>query len=636
MDERDFGRAIALLDNFLAEDSTHVEGRFLRAIALRERGRNPTLKTYLRRLRQRSALDFEYVLQQDSSYRDVLYQYAILRRYSRDLEGAIELGEAQLRMRSDLDHVLPGVLAFYWRFVVEREPESARIWLRRHGGSLAPLFLARAYERQGMHDAAEQLYTSVEPTVPALVALGRLQFARGQPEAGTRAIEAAVASIASRVDALVLFEEIKTVASPEEVAEFRRLTDVAAYQEFFQVFWTRRDPMPAAPYNARIAEHYRRLRVAEQHFLFYGYRTWYRSVFTHDAGYFPETYALGHDFDDRGIVYIRHGEPDDRTIGDANSWLYRDSLLVFHFAPTCTAGICSVTAHFVPSPKGPTFSPSVVGLDALDAERKSSGYLVDGLSSDRHSWPEHTRHWDVPYVIAAYRGLDDHSLVEIHYRVPLPATARGRGPDSIQVEAGFVIHDEQWQRLSYVRDQRTRLRGGAAYVDRFQVDLVPATYHVSIHARVLDGVHLAAHQQTYTPARFDRPGLKISDVLLADSVHVLSDVQSREDARVYVNPSGAFERASAPHVYFEIYDLGMAPDAQTRYRVSYTLVPDRDGREGAITLQTDEQRSVGASPLSYVALDLAQVPRGDYTLEVVVEDLISHATAQRTRALEVR
>ncbi len=638
VESQEYGRAIQLLDEFLESDNTHIEGRYLRGIALRERGRNPTLKNRIQRLLARSEADFEFVVAQDSAYQDVLFQYAILKRYKDDLEGAITLGEAQLAHRPDLDYVLPRLLSFYWRYVVTTAPPKARLWLRSQSGSLAPLFVGRAYERQGMYDTAEAIYAEDEDAAetPLLLAQARLSFARMRPEIGTETIEEAISGIDTKVDALVFFEEIKTIASPAEVAAFDRIYELEGYRSFFRTFWASRDPMPAAAYNARMAEHYRRLRIAEQSFLFNGFRSWFRSAFTHDETYFPATYELSSDFNDRGIIFMRHGEPDDYTIGEANSWLYNDSLLVFHFAPTCIGQVCGVTEHFVPSPVGPTFEPALVGLDALDAERRSVDFLVDGLSTDRHQWSSDTRQWEVPYIVGAFRGLDGRTLVEIYYEVPLHETARARGPDSVVVETGFAIHTSDWERINYARKQSQYGRGDDAFVDRFQVDLSADRFNLALHARVLDGVHLRAYRFDYTVPRYTDTGLQLSDMFLADSISALPDAVERDEVILYVNPSGQFERPAAPFVYFEIYNLTQEPDGRTRYRIAYTLIPVDTGQEGVITLQTSEQQSTSTSPLSYVAVDLGEASAGSYTVEVEVEDLITGMVARTRRALHLK
>ncbi len=632
---QEYGHALQILDVFFESDTTNVEGRYLRGIALRERGRNPTLKSRLQQLLARSANDFEFVLAQDSAYRDVLLQYAILKRYQNDLEQAITLGEAQLRHRPELDHVLPRLLSFYWRYIVTTEPEEARLWLRRQTVTLSTLFVGRAYERQGMYDAAEDIYREdkVAHQTITLLARARLDFARMRPEEGTRSVEEAITNLSGKVDALVLFEEIKTIASPAELAAFERIEDPEGYRRFFNVFWNRRNPMPAAPYNARMAEHYRRLRIAEQDYLFNGFRSWFRSMFTHDESYFPPTYLLSSDFTDQGIVFIRHGEPDDYTIGEANSWLYNDSVLVFHFAPTCISQICGITEHFVPSPVGPTFEASLVGLDALDAERRSAAFLADGLSTDRHQWPSDTRHWEVPYVVGAFRGIDGRTLLEVYYEVPVHETARISRPDSVIVETGFAVHGNDWNRISYILEQTAYIRGAPGTVDRFQLDLPAATFHFALHARVLGGVHLQATRFRYTVPRFTNMGLQLSDILLADSMDTVPDAIGRDEVILHVNPSGKFSRSETPVVYFEIYNLEREPDGQTRYRIAYSLIPQDDDRTGAITLQTSEQRSSQMSPISYVSIELEEASHGSYTLEVEVEDLVTGVTAQVARAL---
>ena len=639
----DFARAITLLNAYLETNDSSVEAHYWRGVAYRERGKHPTLQNRLRQTLQRGAADFEYVLSQDSTYLDVLYQYALLKRYQGDLREAIRLGEAQLGLREDVDHVLPGVLHLYWRFLAETQPEKAREWLRTQSGILTKAFIGRAYERQGLYDLAQSYYEAVLEDaeeeadlvrVPIQLALARLDFAQRFPEAGTVGVLEAINQIESRMDALVVFEEIKTIASPAEIASFRAIGEIAGYRTFFEVFWTSRDPMPAAPYNARMAEHYRRLRIAEQDFLFYGFRSWYRSQFTHQPGFFPETYALSQDFDDRGIIFVRHGEPDDYTVGEANSWLYRDSLMVFHFAPTCTGPVCSVFRHFVPSPEGPSFAPSIVGLDYLDAERRTSRYLLSGLSSDRHRWPDGTRLWDMPYMTASFRGMDGRSLVEVYYSVPVASDRREDRTDSVLVEVGFAAHDALWQRVNYVRSRRAR--AARAFVDRFQVDLESKAHHLSLYAREVEGEHLAAHRFDFSPPRFDGPGLKLSDILLADSIDVLPDAEVREDFEIFVDPSAIFSSSASMYVYFEVYDLLRAPDGQTRYRLAYGLIPEDGGRDAAITLQTAEQRSLTASPIEHVEVDLSEVAEGQYTLEVTVTDLERGTESVTTRALEIR
>lgn len=635
VEDQEYGLALRLLSPLLEADSTHIEARYLRAIALREQGRNPTLKNRLQRLLSRSGDDFKFVIQLDSTYRDVLFQYALLKWIQNELEQAIQSAEAQLRLRPELEDVFPRLLSFYWRYTLTQKPAEARAWLRQQPGALAPLFIGRAYARQGMYDSAERIYREHEQAtwIVALLANARVQFARQRLQEGTQLVQEAINNLQNRVDALVLFEEIKTIVSPEELHAFERIEQIEGYRQFFKVFWRRRDPMPAAPYNARMAEHYRRLQVAEQEYLFTGFRSWFGSPFTYEDSYLPSSYRLSSDYTDRGIVFIRHGEPDDYTAGEANSWLYYDSTLVFHFAPTCLSQVCGITEHLVPVPVGPTFQPALVGLDELDMERRSVAYLVNGLSTDRHQWPAKIQHWDVPYVIGAFRGIEGHTLVEVYYEVPLQETARITGPDSVLIEAGFAVHSRDWNRINYIREQTEYARGAPRFTDRFQVDLPAGKVRVSFHTRVLEGVHLQATQFDFSVPEFSNTGLQLSDLLLADRIEIVLEGAQRDDVILDVNPSGTFSRSAMPVVYFEIYNLERGVDGQTRYRITYTLISSEQPRSQAIGLQTSEQTGVEESTISYVSVDLSEAQKGHYILEVQVEDLITGAVDQTSRSL---
>ena len=107
---------------------------------------------------------------------------------------------------------------------------------------------------------------------------------------------------------------------------------------FFRAFWARRDPTPARAVNVRLAEHYRRLLRAEKDYVSDGFRDWHTDPDRMGELRLPETHGLGALFNDRGLVYLRHGEPDDRvvTVGGANtpptiSWRYYDPAMDFHF-----------------------------------------------------------------------------------------------------------------------------------------------------------------------------------------------------------------------------------------------------------------------------------------------------------------
>ncbi len=104
----------------------------------------------------------------------------------------------------------------------------------------------------------------------------------------------------------------------KEKSEYERCRTVDQKKAFFRKFWKSRDPSPTTEYNERLVEHYRRLNYSKQHF------------------YIRQTKG----YDDRGRIYIKHGEPDQKAVlygnfglRDSETWLYRRKPddFIFHF-----------------------------------------------------------------------------------------------------------------------------------------------------------------------------------------------------------------------------------------------------------------------------------------------------------------
>lgn len=163
-----------------------------------------------------------------------------------------------------------------------------------------------------------------------------------------------------------LFHDVAAIASQAERQEFATLAarDRAA---FFRRFWASRHPVPVQELNPRLAEHYRRLAQALAE---YPLQSTGRGFFT-DADVFrsfspklpyfdPDVMfadgpASRYWLDPRGLLLIRHGEPDrripPRTFGDAalsESWLiggYGSRPLFFHFVKRPMVGEWSVALN---------------------------------------------------------------------------------------------------------------------------------------------------------------------------------------------------------------------------------------------------------------------------------------------------
>ena len=68
---------------------------------------------------------------------------------------------------------------------------------------------------------------------------------------------------------------------------------------------------PSLPHNERMTEHYRRLLKAEQDYVYLGVQTKFTNPDKTGLLDYPAAYTLNELFNDKGLIYLRHGEPDD-------------------------------------------------------------------------------------------------------------------------------------------------------------------------------------------------------------------------------------------------------------------------------------------------------------------------------------
>ncbi|HEX2637967.1 MAG TPA: GWxTD domain-containing protein, partial [Gemmatimonadales bacterium] len=164
--------------------------------------------------------------------------------------------------------------------------------------SLGQLEIARTLFLLGRFDGVEPYYEAAASNDPATVA-------------GFRADLAPIASDS-------VLREFDRQAGPRRAQYLRR-------------FWSQRDRAELRSPGERLREHYRRLFYARKNFQLTALNRHYDIV---------ERYRSGsRDFDDRGVIYIRHGEPSSRATYAApglepnESWRYNrpEGDLLFHF-----------------------------------------------------------------------------------------------------------------------------------------------------------------------------------------------------------------------------------------------------------------------------------------------------------------
>lgn len=320
--ERHWSEALDLANHVMEIDTANVSSRYIAALACREIGafafREPGFAgpsrhgdwSHSRRL-------FTWVLDRDSSFEDVLYQFALLLRNEGDRDGALGLDAAQVLRRPDLVGPQVGRYKLFRYFMVTEDSSDFIGWLGKLPGSLPRYFMGETFRRHGNLAAAESLLTDlvnhpgdVAPQAVRL-SLARVRFKQGDRPGAETEYWKAVQDLRSPLGSAILFEDLKCIMSDGELEYYKNIDSVSRQRDFFRSFWNFRNPSLALKTNLRLQEHIRRYIQAEADYEYYGSRTSVNNPDRLNELRFPGAFALNDEFNDMGLIYLRQGDPDD-------------------------------------------------------------------------------------------------------------------------------------------------------------------------------------------------------------------------------------------------------------------------------------------------------------------------------------
>jgi GWxTD domain-containing protein len=213
--------------------------------------------------------------------------------------------------------------------------QALRAAVTTKAGSLPAVQLARGrIERElGEGDSALvgfRAYVAVGgDSAVGLLEQARTLFFLRRIAAGREAYYTGAACVRDSVARAGYRDDLAWIGTPEELAGFDSLPN-EALAPWLARFWAGRDAADVRAPGERIGEHYRRLFYALHQFRLTSPRRQYTlEPFRSDQSV----------LDDRGVIYIRQGEPDERAryigpdVEPNESWLYRRAggNLIFHF-----------------------------------------------------------------------------------------------------------------------------------------------------------------------------------------------------------------------------------------------------------------------------------------------------------------
>lgn len=568
------------------------------------------------------------------------------------VHGLVELSNTALRQRVNIR--LGVALDALRRSAVTEAGQNPEVLLAR----------GRVERMAGDPDSAIVAFQSYRERPGARRSLGQLELARtrlmrgdlGGGEdyfAGAESDEPDVVA-AYRSDFLPM-------ASDSMLGEFdaQRGTYRAAW---LRRFWSERDDAELRRKGERLAEHYRRLYYARRNF----------ALATENRQYdIAERFRSGSkDFDDRGIIYIRHGEPTARAayqspdVEPNESWRYAraDGDLLFHFVArqdvqdyrlveslfdvlgySYAVRLQASSASFANTPaeqlviSRERLSPVYQRLAAaastsssrlVQAERSQGGQsLAVGTITDSYE-PAFQRELRARTQVLAVGERDGKPLLQ----VAVALSGEGLEPQPVargllySVRVRFTALDDHGRVAASLDTTRNFVAQQPVPKGEFLVGLasVPAdawgklTYRIAVQQGTEIGMVLPRqHVDVPQPTALT---INISDLVLGARNARLSWRPTPTDT-VYFNPVGVFRRTEPMELYYEIGGLERGQSVTTTLGV-------RKGEGGKgflglfggsdqLSLKFEEQSPGGRWRIGRsIAID--KLKPGDYTLEVTI------------------
>ncbi len=457
--------------------------------------------------------------------------------------------------------------------------------------------------------------------------------------------------------------DLAAIASDSVLNEFDRQSGQQRVA-YLKRFWGDRDREELRADGERLREHYRRLFYARKNFQLTSLNRHYD---------ISERYRSGsRDFDDRGIIYIRHGEPSSRATYAApglepnESWRYTrpEGDLIFHFvAREDVQDFKLVESLF--DVLG--FSQAVV----LRGDRASDNPMAEQLRLSREQLsPIYQRLQAAgPGAQGQYqteeRRMGQTSIAlgtrtdsyELRFardlKVHSDVLAVGRDSSGTQVQVTYAIAGKGLEPVTVTRGYlySVRLRFAASDASGRVVASIDTTRHFVAPEPVPDTEHLVGRialavplgqyqyrlaiqqgeeagvvlpRDTVRVGGTSSVGLALSDLVLGSRKTNLTWRRSEQDT-VLFNPLQTFQRGDEMQLYYEVGGLRPGKPYQVRLAVRKQgggggLFRKVFGGGGAaISLKFDAQ-ATGSFESAHRGLKLDRLKKGNYVLEVEVTD----------------
>lgn len=666
IDQQQWGDAKDWCGKILEQQENDVEAHYYLGIAFRESGK---FKAFILQGRdwRRAERHFTFVIDNFGAFKDIYYQYALLKKYAKDYAQAVELAETQLKYAPN-DTAYSGLHRFYESFLYN-QPKDFHEWASKRTGHRNLLYLGESYRHREEFLKADSIFHYLAQSaadlsgVPLFIALAKVKHQLQQEDSSQFYFEKAMQSVSSDVDAALMFEDMKYIMADDEWFEYRDLTEAAKKHALFERMWLTRNPTPASEKNYRMIEHVRRVIRAENNYYFDGVRSQVNNPDKLNYLSFPQVFDLNDKYNDKGLVYIRHGEADDRAFtlqGDAlnETWLYYprgplNQKFIFHFWQD--DNMAGNNWRFIPSiPQsmaesrltmdpifGRLYTANTLEALAIDQEMKiqSHEFVETAMNTDQHSWKRALRSILFPFYIATFRQDQTLSRCELYYSLHkeavLPQNVAHTAQDTVFIS--FAVFDKDYglaariENNVHIQDIIDSCKTIGYWPSLFDFIGAPGAYQLALDIQTPGGEGIGGYKFRFTMSDYAGESLNMSGIILAYSIKPAKQQDNfyKNGLIVVPNPAKVFSRKKPIDIYFELYNLSAGRGKRQNFTVRYEvkLLAERSAglvqkigrifrRSQPSISNTVERETRTPTSVEYIALDLGKNVPGMYELNV--------------------
>jgi GWxTD domain-containing protein len=513
------------------------------------------------------------------------------------------------------------------------------------------------------------------------VEVARSQALLGRSDSAMNTYFAAIARPLSDTVRMEVRKDLRWFATPAELVEFDHTPRDSAGL-WLRRFWVGRDLDDGRRIGERINEQFRRYQYAVNHFGLVSKRRGFDVAFAYSD-------TTQQEFDDRGVIYLRHGEPYRRTQFSGSgyepneSWLYRRDPpagdMIVHFAAfndvqdfRLVQSLLSVcTRRYSADPLDPGVNASVAqwrdcvqSRSELSPEYERLARQTDAASAN--AWATERSavlamvheatttdsyvlqfEQEMQPIVSLFAVADTRMRPELHLVFAVPAErlhAEGEdGAYTYPLALRMLVFDSATHRLIASLDtvrvfrSRARLREGSYLTEQLVMRVPSGRFKYSFVIQEVEGHSgdVVSNHTIEIPA-LDLP-FTASDIVVGREGSGL--VWRRQEGEVQLNPLMRFPRDGEATIFYELYGLPQGAEVTTHVRITkqggrgllHRVFGGGGGTDLSYTTVTD------AAPRSRVnqTLSLRGLSPGRYRLEVEFTDPVSGARITRESPFEI-